>query len=100
MTRLDQRRQKLEKELQHLGKAVASGLDSTTIRSEIADREREIQAINSQIISAKPDSVRTKIRDTRKFVEASLKDLRTVLGGDPATAKATLARHMPRIILK
>ena len=100
MSRLEVKRRKLEKELRNLTKAVASGLDSATVRTEIVDREREIQSINSQVLAAKPESVKTKIEDTRKFVESSLKDIRKLLGSDPATAKATLARHMPSIILK
>ncbi len=64
------------------------------------DREREIQSINSKVISAKPESVRTKIQDARKLVESSLKDIRKLLGSDPATAKATLARQMLSIVLK
>jgi hypothetical protein len=34
------------------------------------------------------------------FVESSLKDIRKLLGSDSATAKATLSRHMPSIVLK
>lgn len=64
------------------------------------DREREISQLHEQIISAKPETVRTKIRDVRKFVGASLKDIRKLLNSEPAIAKATLARHMPKIVLK
>ncbi|MGD1211254.1 MAG: recombinase family protein [Candidatus Acidiferrales bacterium] len=99
MSRLEQRKRKLERELHHLGKAIASGLDSQTLRAGIAEREAEITDIHSQIICAKPDTVRTKIRDARKFVESSLKDIRKLLNSDPATAKATLSRHMPSIVL-
>ena len=100
MGRLEQKRKKLEKELRNLSGAIASGLDSATVRAEIVDRERQIRDIGSQIVSAKPESVRTKIQDTRKFVESSLKDIRQLLGSDPATAKTTLSRHMPKIVLK
>jgi hypothetical protein len=97
---LDRKKRKLEKELANLTKAIASGLDSATVRAEIVDRERQIQDINSQIAGAEPESVRTKIHDARKFVESSLKDIRKLLNVEPATAKATLARHIPQIILK
>lgn len=33
-------------------------------------------------------------------MESSPKDIRKVLGTDPATAKATLARYTPQIVLK
>jgi site-specific DNA recombinase len=100
MSSLNAKRRKLEKELRNLTKAVASGLDSAAVRAEIVGREREIQNIDSQIVAAKPDSVRVKINDARRFVESSLRDIRKLLGSDAATAKATIARHMPSIVLK
>ena len=100
MTRLQPKKQKLEKELRNWSEAIASGLNSATVPSEIVDRECEIQNINAQVVAAKPESVRTMIQDTRKFVESSLKDIRRLLNSDPVTAKATLIRHMPTIVLK
>jgi site-specific DNA recombinase len=100
MASLEAKRRRIEKELGNLTKAVASGLDSKAVRAEIVDREREIQNIDSQIIAAKPESVRVKIQDARKFVESSLKDIRKLLGTGPIEAKATIARHMPSIVLK
>jgi site-specific DNA recombinase len=100
MGQLERRRKKLQKELANLISTIAEGLDSASVRSEIVEREREIQNINSQIVGAKPDSVKTKIQDARKFVEASLRDVRKLLGSGPASAKMTLARHMPSIVLK
>jgi site-specific DNA recombinase len=100
MARLERKKRKLERELHNLEKMVRSGLDSRTLRAGIADTEREISDIHSQIISAQPESVRTKIKDARRFVQESLRDVRKLLNTDPVTAKATLARHMPSIVLK
>jgi hypothetical protein len=100
MASLDKKRIKIQKELKNLTMAVACGLDSVTVRNEIADRERELQRINAQIVSAKPDSVRTKIQDARRFVEATMKDIKKLFGVDSAAAKLTLALHMPQIVLK
>jgi site-specific DNA recombinase len=97
---LDRKKKVLEKELQNLVKAVASGLDSPSVRMEIGDRERQIREISDKIIGSKPETVRTNLRNIRAFVESSLKDIRKLLTADPATAKATLARHMPTIVLK
>lgn len=68
MASLDSKRRKIEKELANFMRAIASGVDAVSIRNEIADREKELQRINAQIVSAKPDSVRAKIQDARKFV--------------------------------
>jgi hypothetical protein len=81
-------------------RAIANGVDAVSVRNEITDRERELQGINAQIVSAKPDSVRTKIQDARKYVEATMKDIKKLFGVDAAAAKVTLAKHMPQIVLK
>lgn len=105
MGRIEAKKSKLEREIQnlsgHLAALKSEGLgDSKALRAAIVDREREISQLHEQIVSAKPETVRTKIRDVRKFVEASLKDIRKLLNSEPAVAKATLARHMPKIVLK
>jgi hypothetical protein len=100
MDRLESKKRKLETELANLMKAVATGLDSFTIRGGIADRERQIRAIHDQIISSEPESVKTKISDTRKFAMSSLKDIRRLLASDSQTAKSVVARHMPQIVMK
>ena len=97
---LERKKKVIEKELQNLVKAVASGLDSPSIRMEIGDRERQVREIGDKIIGSKPETVRTNLRNIRAFVESSLKDIRKLLNSDPTTAKATLARHMPKIVLK
>jgi site-specific DNA recombinase len=100
MADLDSKRRKVEKELANFMRAIASGAESVTIRNEIADREKELQRINAQIVSAKPDSVRTKIQDARKLVEANMKDIKKLFGVDASAAKMTLAKYMPQIVLK
>ena len=97
---LERKKKTLERELQNLVKAVASGLDSPAIRIEIGDRESQLREINDQIIGSKPETVGANLRNIRAYVESSLRDVRKVFNSDPATAKATLARHMPRIVLK
>jgi hypothetical protein len=92
MASLDAKRRKIEKELKNYMTAIASGADAGGIRNEITDRERQLQAINAQIVSARPDSVRAKIQDARKFVTESLKDIMKLFGPDSAAATATPAR--------
>ena len=98
--RLADKRKKLETELKNLTKAVATGLDSPTIRGEIVEREQGIRDIDRQLRAAKPETVSTDIKHIRKFIESEFHDYRAVLNGDPVSAKAMLARHMPQITLK
>lgn len=99
VARLEQKKRNLELELRHLVKAIATGFDSPAVHAEIKECEKQISDINSQVFSSRTRNVQTKIREGRRFVEASLKDVRRVLNMDPATAKAALARHMPQIVL-
>jgi hypothetical protein len=47
----------------------------------------------------KPEGVRARIRDTRRFVEAGLNDLQKLLNGEPRLARAELAKHIQKIVL-
>jgi hypothetical protein len=84
MTALDMKRRKIEKELKYYMVAIASGVDAVSIRNGITDRERQLHAINAQIVSAQPDSVRAKIQHARRFVTDGLKDIKKLFGTDSA----------------
>ena len=47
----------------------------------------------------KPEAVRVRIRETRRFVEAELSDLRKLLNGEPRLARTVLAKHIRKIVL-
>ncbi len=102
MTSLESKRRKLMKEIDNLTDFVADGKGSSAIRSKLEEKERQLQTITEQISSSQPDSVRNKIRDTRRLVESHLRDIRRLLvsRADPQTTKAAIARHMPKIIMK
>jgi hypothetical protein len=46
-----------------------------------------------------PEAVRSRLRDTRKFVEARLRDLRKLLNGEPRIARAAIGKHVQKITL-
>jgi chromosome segregation ATPase len=95
------RKAQLESELENLTRAVANGLDSASIRKGIAEREAEISALTAKALGRKKDSVRTQIRDLRKFVLASVGDLRALLAAndDAAATRVELAKHVKEIVL-
>jgi hypothetical protein len=47
-----------------------------------------------------PEAVRSRLRDTRKFVEVRLRDLRKLLNGEPRIARAAIGKHVQKITLK
>ncbi|HKV47188.1 MAG TPA: hypothetical protein VJN69_03795 [Candidatus Acidoferrales bacterium] len=58
----------------------------------ICDTDRQLRA-------SKPETVSTDIKHIRTFIETKFEGYRDVLNGDPVSAKAMLARHMPEITL-
>ncbi len=95
------RKAKLETELRNLTSAVASGMDSPSLRQGITEREAEISSLTAQTLGHGKNSVHSQIRDLRKRVAADLGDLRTLLSTrDNATAmRVVLAKHVNEIVL-
>jgi hypothetical protein len=101
MSSLERKKAKLTKEAANLAKAIASGLDSSTVRTELLAKEAEIKTIEAQVLSANADSVKMKIQDVRKFVESSLKDIRAPFNSNTTVGvKAAISRHMPVIRMR
>ncbi len=65
------------------------------------NREAEISSLTARVLGRKKDSVRTQIRDLRKFVLASVGDLRALLSDDDnaAATRMELAKHVKKIVL-
>src|SRR6266436_5243215 len=49
--------------------------------------------------SARPSAVRSNLRDTRRFVEVRLRDLRKLLNAEPKVARAAISKHVQKITL-
>jgi hypothetical protein len=53
----------------------------------------------TRISSVQPEAVRLRARDTRKFVEVRLRDLRKLLNGEPRIARAAIGKHVQKITM-
>ncbi|MGO9589036.1 MAG: recombinase family protein [Candidatus Acidiferrales bacterium] len=100
----DMRKRKavLETELGNLGRAVATGLDSPSVRAEISKREKEIAGLVEKAAGRKKGSVAKQVGDLRKFVKEGVADIRELLAGkhsNPARVRQELARHIDTITL-
>jgi hypothetical protein len=64
-------------------------------------REAEISALAARVLGRKKDSVRTQIRDLRKFVLASVADFRALISANDnsAATRMELATHVEEIVL-
>ena len=83
----------------NLANVIAQGDFSPALRRALADREREIGEITTKLLQARPDSLRSKLRNIRSFVATRMQDLRAVLNSDVGHGRAELAKHIDQITL-
>ncbi len=100
---LDQMRRRkatIEKEICNLTGRLASGDPSPSIMAAITERERELSGISDRLLESRPNSLRTRLKDIRRFVETRMRDLRGLLNSDPVTVRTEIAKQMQRIVLE
>ena len=58
------------------------------------------QQFSERLKGSDPATFKLQMRDTRKFVDARLKDLSALWDGDPRIAREEIAKHVQKIRLK
>ena len=91
--------EQLEREIRNCTQAIASMGLSIFLRAQLGELETEHRQLTGKIASLDPRTVRLRLRDTRKFVEARLGDLQSLLTGEPRIARAEIAKHVQKITL-
>jgi site-specific DNA recombinase len=67
--------------------AIAEGHAFESLFDQIALLETELRQAKAQLENARPEGLEVRMRDTRRFVEARLGDLRKLLNGKPVWSK-------------
>jgi site-specific DNA recombinase len=96
-----ERKNKLEAELKNLTNVIAGGMDSPSLRQGITEREAEFSSLTARALGRGKNSVHSQIRTLRKYVEANLGDLRTLLStqANAVAMRMVLAKHVKEIVL-
>ncbi len=97
LTRMRDRKDKLESELRRLAAGVAEGGHSSFLLEAIAERERELREITARLLSEETGSVEAQVAEIRHFVTERLQNLPELLAGDVPQARAELAKHVDEI---
>jgi hypothetical protein len=97
---LRRERGQLQEKAERISDAIAEAGHSPTLLSKLAKLEGRIAQLDGRMESDKPVELTAAVGEVREFVYSSLLDLRRLLRGDAAKAKATLARHLGQLILK
>ncbi len=96
---LEQRKAAIERQIANCTDAIADGQPSRFLLAKLGELERELETVAGKLASARPEAVRAHLRDTRKFVELRLKDLRRMLNAEPRIARAAISKHVQKITL-
>ena len=100
MDRFRSRKESLEAEVRRITDAIAVAGHSDSLLRAITERESEIREIDQRILSSRPNSVESKLKDLRQFVTERLKDIHALLYEDPVRAKNELVKHVEAVTLR
>ncbi len=97
LARMRERKEQLEKEVHRLTTAVAEGGHSKFLLKAFADREQELREITERLLSTGQGSIDVQVSEILRSLTERLSNLRKVLYGDVALARAELAKHFTAI---
>jgi hypothetical protein len=96
---LDRKIADLEKKIRNCTTAIADGHPYQSLLEQVGILEAEMQHARSERECIRPEGIRARMRDTRRFVATNLGNLRGLLSGEARMARAELAKHIQRIVL-
>jgi hypothetical protein len=96
---LDRKIADLEKKIRNCTTAIAEGHGYKSLLEQVGLLEAELEQARSEREDIRPESLRVRMRDTRRFVEINLGNLRELLSGEARMARVELAKHIRRIVL-
>lgn len=91
--------EQLEREIRNCTQAIASMGLSPFLQAQLTELETEHRELSEKLASLEPRALRSRLRDTRRFVETRLRSLQSMLTGEPRIARAEIAKHVQKIKL-
>src|SRR5690348_8338366 len=88
LSHMRQRKEELEREVANLADVVARGDFSPALRAALVDREREIADITAKLLESRPDSLRIKLYNIRRFVTTNMRQIREIVNSDVSQTRA------------
>ncbi len=98
-TVLRHRMAEIERQIQNCTDAIAGGLNSPSVSARIRELEEQRAEIEEKLAASEPKVLKWRVRETRRFVESRLRNLRTLLNADPLRVRAEISKHVSRITL-
>ncbi len=89
----------VERQIRNCTEAIASMGLSNFLRKQLTDLEEQHKELAEKLALIEPRTANLQLRDTRRFVEARLRNLQSMLTGEARLARAEIAKHVEKIIL-
>ena len=89
----------LERQIRNCTQAIASMGLSSSLRVQLTDLETRHRELSEKLAGSEPRALRLQLKDTRRFVEAELRNLRSMWIGEARLVRAEIAKHVERITL-
>jgi len=89
----------LKRKITNCTTAIAEGHSFGSLFDQLAVFETELKETKARLESMKPEGVRLRMKDIRRFVAVELCDLRQLLNTQPRLARAVFAKHIQKIVL-
>jgi site-specific DNA recombinase len=89
----------IEKQIRNCTDAIAEGRRYPSLMAKLSELEQDLADTKAKIASSAPRTVQLQLRDTRRFVESRLRNLASLLNGEPRLVRAEIAKHVSKITL-
>jgi site-specific DNA recombinase len=89
----------IEAKIRNCTDAIANMGWSAFLRVQLQELESRHQELADKLATIEPRVVKSTFRDTRRFVEARLTNLQSMLTGEPRFVRAEIAKHVEKITL-
>jgi hypothetical protein len=93
------RLEEIEAQIHNCTAAIASMGLSAFLGARLTQLESEHRNLAEQLANSEPRTVRTQLRDARRFVVARLRHLQSMFGGEARLVRAEIAKHVQEITL-
>jgi hypothetical protein len=96
---LRRHRQQVQEKANRIALAIADAGHSPTLLTSLASIEKQIADLDARMDAHKPFELAPTMSEIRDFVYGNILQLKNLLRGDAAKAKASLARHLGQLVL-
>jgi hypothetical protein len=96
---LERRLNAIQKQIHNCTEAIAEGKRYPSLMEKLAELEQDLSDTKAKLANSRPHAVRLRLRDGRRFVESRLRNLQSLLNGEPRLARAEIAKHCRKITL-